>query len=507
MSALAAPSPEAVPLDFELHPKQLTALQTIADEALYGGAAGGGKSHLMRVAAIVWATAVAGLQIYLFRRELDDLNKNHVEGPKGFRNLLAPWVAAGLVTIVEREIRFWNGSKIYLCHCKDEKDRFGYHGAEIHVLLMDELTTFTETIYRYLRFRVRAVGLPAALTGTKFPRILCSSNPGNIGHAWVKATFINNAEPNELRQMPDSEGGMLRQYIPAKLDDNPSMATDDPGYRARMRGLGSEAQVKAMEDGDWEVVEGAYFDCWSPRNIVRPFEVPKHWLRFMAFDWGSAEPFSTGWYAVASERCVTADGVMIPAGALVRYREWYGSKSPNVGLKMKNGDIGRGILERESADEEISYRTCDPSIFSTHGGPSIAEQMARDERTGQALTINGKRLTLRKADNTRVAHLGAAIGWGQLRIRLIGYDDSPMLFVFSTGTNLIRTLPALQHNPDKPEDIMDGMEDHAPDECRYACNSRPWAKPKPEAKPFTVTTRQPTWKEMMEQQRRNRERD
>ena len=105
--------------------------------------AGGGKSHLMRVAAIVWASAIPGLQIYLFRRIRDDLIKNHMEGPKGFRSILAAWVLCGFCKIVDDEIRFWNGSKIYLCHCKDEKDRFKYLGAEIHVLLIDELTMYS----------------------------------------------------------------------------------------------------------------------------------------------------------------------------------------------------------------------------------------------------------------------------------------------------------------------------------------------------------------------------
>jgi hypothetical protein len=62
--------------------------------AQYGGAAGGGKSHLMRIAAIIWCAMIGGLQVYLFRRIRDDLVKNHMEGPKGFRALLAPWVWA-----------------------------------------------------------------------------------------------------------------------------------------------------------------------------------------------------------------------------------------------------------------------------------------------------------------------------------------------------------------------------------------------------------------------------
>jgi hypothetical protein len=132
-------------LELQLQAKQWTAFSSIATEMLYGGAAFGGKSHLMRVAAINWCTEIAGLNVYIFRRVEDDLIKNHMEGPHGFRSLLAPWVArSAWCKILETEIRFlFNGSRIFLCHCKDEKHRFKYHGAEIHVLIVDELTTFT----------------------------------------------------------------------------------------------------------------------------------------------------------------------------------------------------------------------------------------------------------------------------------------------------------------------------------------------------------------------------
>lgn len=462
-------------INLDLHPKQMQALQSEATEILYGGAAGGGKSHLMRVGAILWCSEIPGLQVYLFRRIREDLLKNHMEGPQGFRALLAGWVLCKFCEIVEDEIRFWNGSKIYLCHCKDEKDRFKYQGAEIHVLLIDELTHFTDTIYRFLRNRVRMVGikLPAKYAG-RFPRIISGANPGGVGHQFVKMTFIDGARPMEVRKAPPSEGGMKRQFIPARLVDNPSMNDNDPGYEDRLSGLGSESLVRAMRDGDWDVVEGAFFDNWRPaRHIVKPFKIPQHWLRFRAGDWGSAKPFSFGWYAVASEDFIAGPGVVIPRGALVRYREWYGIGTdqqghfkPNKGLKMHADAVGQGVRQRDG-DDKISYGVLDPAAFTEDGGPSIAERMAGDEHRPGA--------DFMRADNKRVAARGAMGGWDQMRARLDGDGDGrPMLFFFETCVHAIRTIPALQHDEHNPEDLDSDMEDHAADEVRYACMSRPW---------------------------------
>jgi hypothetical protein len=424
----------------------------------------------MRVGAIVWCATIPGLQVYLFRRIRDDLVKNHVEGPKGFRALLADWVLAGWCDIVEDEIRFWNGSKIYLCHCKDEKDIYKYQGAEIHVLLIDELTHFTETMYRFLRNRVRMVGIaiPAGYTG-RFPRILCGANPGNIGHLWVKATFIVGRVPLAIETMAPVEGGMTRQFVPARLEDNPSMSSDDPGYELRLEGLGSRSLVQAMRWGDWDVIEGAFFDCWShKKHVVTPFTVPKEWLRFRSGDWGSASPFSFGWWGVVTDAYKTPEGVWLPRGCMVRYREWYGMQpgKPNVGLKLPAEKVGARLWELEQDDPKLAYGVLDPSAFKQDGGPSIAER----------ITIgSGRKVHFREADNARVPGRGAMGGWDQVRARMIGdADGRAMIVFFAICHDTIRTVPALQHDSARPEDVDTDTEDHAGDDVRYACMSRPW---------------------------------
>lgn len=494
--------------DVKFTAKQSRALQSEANEILYGGAAGGGKSYFMRALAIILCGLIPGLNVYLFRRIYDDLIKNHMEGIGGFPVMLADLIESGHVQIVADEIRFWNGSRIFLCHCQHEKDRFKYQGAEIHVLLIDELTMFTEVIYRFLRGRMRAPGLKipdwarefflqhfGVELADKIPLALCGSNPGNIGHQFVKTGWLDGAKEFEVRRMPRAEGGMLRQYIPAKLEDNPHVDAED--YSGKLEGLGSKELVKAMLHGDWNIIAGAYFDnIRDDKHKLPSFTPPKHWTRYRSMDWGSAKPFSVGWWVISEGGWVKFHNGAerwLPAGAIIRYREWYGVKKneagqvmPDVGLRLSAEAVGRGIKEREAGetiDEQMSV--ADPSMWKEDGGPSNAERMLRcDPKNPGALT--GPRF--RPADSTRIP------GWQQMYARLDWEgmeDDLPMLYVTEDCTDWWRTVPALMHDENKREDIDTRMEDHCGDDARYACMARPVSRvPKPRQltgpKPFTL---------------------
>jgi hypothetical protein len=229
---------------------------------------------------------------------------------------------------------------------------------------------------------------------------------------------------------------------------------------------------------------GAFFDCWdTKKHVIRPFEIPKDWLRFRSMDWGSASPFSIGWWAIVQDD-FQHDGRLLPRGCMVRYREWYGMMpgQPNVGLKLYAEEVGKGIVEREK-DETISYGVMAPDAFIEAGGPSIVERIG---------TSTEGKVWWRRADNSRVQGKGKMGGWDVMRARLVGNADGhPMLVVFSTCVDTIRTVPFLQHDPERPEDVMTDSEDHAGDEIRYACMSRPWVPMKEAPKPENISGYRP----------------
>ena len=426
----------------------------------------------MRALAVSFCYSIPGLQVYLFRRNYADLYKNHMEGAGSFPELLSPWVAAGKVKInhSDNHIKFWNGAKIHLCHCQHDSNVTNYQGAEIHLLLVDELTLFSDKVYRFLRGRCRIGGLkvPEKFAG-KLPMILAGSNPGGIGHNWVRSTFVSAAPPMEVVRQSKAEGGMLRQFIPARLEDNPTLTENDPDYLDRLEGLGDAALVKAMRDGDWNIVSGgALDDVWSERVTVPRFKVPSSWRIDRSFDWGSTHPFSVLWWGESDGTEATLDDgqkFCPPRGTLVLMHEWYGAKGPNEGLKMSPRDVAKGINERETrlmaghwiagkprsgpADNQIS-------AVNQPGTPTIADEM-KSEQVRWELSD--------KAPGSRKIGLELM----RSRLREAGKDrpENPALFVMSHCMNALSHWPVLPRDPRNPDDVESSAEDHDYDAARY----------------------------------------
>jgi Terminase large subunit, T4likevirus-type, N-terminal len=460
----------------DLHPKQRLAFESQANEILYGGAAGGGKSHLMRRAAITWCKWVAGLQVYLFRREFGDLFMNHMESSGGFRAMLADEISRGECRIVDKQIRWKNGSTIHLCHCQHEKDVHGYQGAEIHVLMIDELTQWSRKMYTFLRGRLRLGGLqvPHWLRGT-FPRILSSANPGGIGHNWVKADFVDPAPETTVTQTPKSEGGMRRQFIRALLEDNPTLTENDPDYEHRLEGLGDPALVRAMRLGDWDIVAGGMFDdVWSrDAHVLKPFPIPFSWRVDRAFDWGSSKPFSVGWWAESDGTRVEVEKGKFrtfPRGSLIRINEWYGwTGVADTGCKMPSSEVAKGIKEREREMRMAGPRG-ESLPMRIHPGPADSSIYDVDDKesTSTADTMAQHGVHWNEADKSPGSRKN---GWEKLREMLLEakkpQPEAPGLWVFNTCAQFIRVVPVLPRDPKKPDDVQTTAEDHIGDETRY----------------------------------------
>lgn len=453
---------------FHLHARQSQAFTSAATEILYGGSAGGGKSHLLRVAAIAWCVAIPGLQVYLFRRTSPDLVKNHVLGPSGFPALLADWIQAGIVkpNYGTGTFKFSNGSNIILCHCQYETDLLNYQGAEIHVLMIDEITHFTGKMYKYLRGRNRLGGLPIPdQYKGQFPRIVVGGNPGGVGHSFVKMSWVDGCSPTRIRKMPRSEGGMLRQYIPAKLTDNPTLMLNDPDYADKLFGLGDPVLVRAMLEGDWNIVAGGMFDdVWrDDKHFIEPFAVPPSWAVDRAFDWGNSKPFSVGWWAESDgTEAILADGTRrnFVKGTLFRISEWYGwNGEPNKGLKLPDSAIAQGIVLRQK-QLGIHMRClpgpADSSIFDELNGDSPA---LIQERHG----VRWQRADKRPGSRVR--------GWAVARERFIASrDDSrevPGVYIFNVCHQFKRTVTELPRDAHNSDDVDTDAEDHIGDEFRY----------------------------------------
>lgn len=471
-----------VKLNFKLTPKQGDVLTSVATELLFGGAASGGKSHISRVCAILWALEIPGIQIYFFRRLYDDLVKNHIEGPTGFRSMLAPWmnarnpksplIAGKLCEIVQGEIRFWNGSKIFLCHLQHQKDITKYYGVEIHAAFIEEATQFTEYMMRFLRSRLRipdAIKIPEKYLKPKehwrnaskpeylFPRIVYTSNPGGVGHAYMRKMFLDGFTPYEIHKGDDKDGGHFRQYIPARVDDNPHVNRE--AVKANLAGL-PNALMEAMLNGNWNVVIGAYFPQISyEKHVIKPFMIPDHWPRFMAMDWGACgdgDPFSIGWYTVADGNVpvfssLTNEPLPCARDTLICYRRWNGRGLP----KQNAADVAKGIKERER--EPILFRVAGGDIMEARGhGESIFGIFQREG------------LTFKRADMRRLN------GWSQVDYRLTGGKGYPLSYWVEEASGDIDTISNLQHDNLTPQDIAAG-DDHDADRHRYACMTKPIA--------------------------------
>ena len=392
----------------------------------YGGARGGGKSWAMRRKFVLLALRCPGLQLLLLRRTLPELQENHG------RPLQQELFGIAAYHAGTRSFYFRNGARIRLGYCDREADVYQYQGQEYDVIGLEEATHFTEAQMQFLTTCNRSTRADFS------PRMYYTCNPGGVGHAWVKRLFID-------KQYRNSERAEDYTFIPARVYDNTVLLSRDPQYVRTLENL-PEHLRRAHLHGDWDALEGQYFpEFRREKHVCEPFAIPAWWRRFRAMDWGYNDPCCVLWLACG------------PDGRVYAYREEYARQVLSSRMAERILELSRG--------EKIAYTVASPDAWQKRGLLHRGEEGMEGESIAEVFAKSG--VPLLRADNARIA------GWQCVREYLADAPDgAPLLKVFSTCENLVRTLPQLIHDRQNAEDSAGG-EDHAPEALRYGLMSRP----------------------------------
>lgn len=435
--------PERLHVDELLHltPKQTEARkQALAHRyTLYGGAMAGGKSYWLRWMLVYlllrWAAAgLTKVEVGLFCEDYPTLKDRQLskigsEFPSWLGTLHQDHATHGRCYILAPD---YGGGIIKFRNLDDPSK---YQSAEFAAIAVDELTKNEKSVFDDLRNRLRWPGI----SDIKF---LASTNPGGVGHAWVKKLWLdrvfeeNETEPEQFH------------YVRALAQDNPHI---DPSYLKQLESLPTDKR-RAYLEGDWDIFKGQYFTEFRREvHVIKPFTIPDDWKRFRMGDYGFNAPSAVYWGAIS------------PDGQLFLYRELYRSGLSYSALVDE-------VSALTSPTEDIAYDVFDPAIWSRKGendaGLSGAEIMQNRYKE-----LKKKNLNLIKGDNDRLN------GWAMLREYLKPYHFNGQLTarlqIFDTCTELIRTLPALIYDQHRTEDVDTDGDDHGPDAVRYGVMSRP----------------------------------
>lgn len=411
----------------------------------FGGARGGGKSWAVRAKAALLALRYPGIRILIVRRTYPELINNHINQLKNQLRDVARYNAQ------QKSLKFSCGSVIEFSYCAKDGDLDRLQGVEYDVIFLDEATQLSE-------FQMRAITACLRGTGNYPRRIYYTCNPGGQGHGYIKRIFID-------RRYEEAEDPQDYTFIQSLATDNVALMEAQPDYIAQLEALPYKLK-QAWLYGKWDIFEGQFFEDFvdAPEHygdrrrthVIAPFDVPADWTIYRSFDWGYARPFSCGWWAVDYD------------GRLYRIAELYGcGREPNEGVKWPPDKVFAEIARIEKEHPWLSGKTirgvADPAIWDAETGESIADVAGRYG------------IFFQRGDHKRIP------GWMQMHYRL-AFDERglPMMQVFSTCKGFIRTLPLLQYDDVKVEDLDTAGEDHIADETRYMCMARPI---KPRVKP------------------------
>ena len=423
-----------------LYPKQLAFMNTKARYTAYGGARGGGKTHILIRKAVKGALEYDGMKILILRRTYPELEATIIQPMIKLINSATvnnrpcgEMIATYNGTL--RMLFFANGSTIKFGHLQSANAITEYQGQEYDWIFMDEATHFTEYEFRTIGATLRGVN--------RIPKqFFLTCNPGGVGHQWVKRLFVS-------REYEPGEKGKDYLFIPATVEDNKALLESSPEYLQMLEHLPEDIRA-AHRYGDWDAMAGQFFSEFKREtHVAKPFLLPKEWPRYRVFDYG-LDMFACYWVAVDFD------------GRLWFYREFCES-----GLIVS--EAAQAMRRLTPADEFIQYTVAPPDMWSTlkDTGRTMAE----------VFTQNG--IGLVRASNARVQ------GWLLMKEFLKPMaDGKPGLMVFQDCARLIRDIPALQHSEKNPSDCATEPHEitHSPDACRYFCAFRAMGATKEEVR-------------------------
>lgn len=443
---MAARARRRIDISWTVSPQQAEFIRSYARHLGYGGARGGGKSWAVRAKATQCCLRYRGYRALILRRTYPELETNHIQPLLTLLQGLAKYNDG------KKRFTFANGSLIQLGYCDSDKDVRRYQGQEYDGIYFDEATQFRE----YWVVQIRACNRGK----NNYPKqCVYTMNPGGESHAFFKRLFIDRV------YMP-GENPEDYHFIRALVTDNRALLDEDPGYVRTLQALPPKLR-KAWLEGDWDIFEGQFFEDfvnrpdlaetrrWTHVITSRGFELPRSWPVYRSFDWGYNRPYSCGYWAV------DYDGRIYRIAELYGVRRMSGQTLANEGVRQTPDQVFEQIarFEREHpllAGRQIELGVADPAIWDAQYGESIAETAARHG------------IYFVKGDHRRMA------GWMQCHYRLqFDPEGYPRMYVLDSCRDFIRTIPTLVYDQHNPEELDTDGEDHAADEWRYFCMSRP----------------------------------
>lgn len=423
-------------------PKQARLISCPAQEIFFGGSRGGGKTdgvlgHFLH-RADTYGPAAKGLML---RRTMKGFNEIESRSKEIYGKLFPikdHWYEQ------KKMWEFPNGARLHLNYCESDDDVRQYTGHSYPFIYPDELQQWkNESTYEWL-FTINR-----SPTVAERCQVVCTGNPGDVGHVWVKKRFVDFGEPDRVHEVtfPDPrnpDGPPLvrtRAFIPSHLRDNKYLY--GTGYEVALLAL-PERLRKMQYDGRWDVVEGQFFDEWDPEvHVCRAFNPPPDWERWFAFDWGFDAPYAGLWFCRS------------PFGRVYVYREIYGLKpdgASNKGTRENARAVAQKIRQIEyAAGEHIFERWVDGSIYDGDGGEASIGVLF--EREGVFFQKAKKR--------------DKPGGITLLRQMMQVINKQSLLQIMDNCRDLIRTIPDMVVDPHSPGQYLSkNVEDHLVD-CLY----------------------------------------